>query len=83
MNDEWADESARIIREEIDKEVVVKIRVQQLLSQGWTRVVINIPDHEGIGPWMQANMRGDWRGFYNIWMFEDADDATLFKMRWS
>jgi hypothetical protein len=81
--DDFAEQAARILQEEIDKEVITMIRIDQLVREDWTRVDLPMMDFTDMGPWMQANIRGDWRGFYNTWLFESADDATLFKMTWS
>lgn len=75
------DTMARIIREEIDKEIVLEVRCQALVDQGWTMIKLEIADHGDIGSWMQENIQGDWRGFTDRWLFEHADDATLFTMR--
>ena len=72
---------AQILREEIDKEIVLEVRCQALVDQGWTMVKLAVTDLDDVGPWMQANIPGDWRGFTDRWLFEHADDATLFTMR--
>jgi hypothetical protein len=52
------------------------------VDRGWTRVIIDAT-MEDIGGWMQANIRGDWIAFHDRWLFEDANDAVLFTLRWS
>jgi len=71
-----------ILRQEIDKELVIDMRCRDLISRGWTMVTIDAA-MEDIGAWMQANIRGDWRAFHDRWLFEDADEAVLFTLRWS
>jgi hypothetical protein len=74
-------ELSEALRREIDKEILVEVRCADLISQGWTMVTIDAA-MEDIGGWMQANIRGDWRAFHDRWLFEDANDAVLFKLRW-
>ena len=48
---------------------------------GW--IIVTIPDNlKDIGPWIQENIKNDWRAFPHMWLFEDENDATLFKLRW-
>jgi len=77
-----AEEFANILREEIDREIITEARITQLLGEGWTMVRLPDPDRDGIGAWMQENMQEDWRAFASCWLFESADDATLFTLRW-
>jgi len=74
-------ELSEALSQEINKALVVDLRCRDLVSQGWTMVTIDTT-LEDIGGWMQANIRGDWRAFYDRWLFEDANDAMLFKLRW-
>jgi len=83
MDADMADELSRILQAEIDREFITMVRVNQLLSDGWTKVEVSDIDPDDIGPWLQENMQGDWRAFVSCWMFELADDATLFILRWS
>lgn len=76
-------EILRIIQEEIDREVKQEIAVAYFVDQGWTKVSISNEDLDEIGPWMQENINGNWRGFTTQWVFEDPKEALLFKMRWS
>ena len=70
------------LRREIDKEILVEVRCADLVGRGWTMVTIDAT-MEDIGAWMQENILGDWRAFHDRWLFEDADEAVLFTLRWS
>ncbi len=84
MNPGELDETlADILRQEIDREIITEFKVARLIEQGWFMVTVFGLDMEGIGPWMEENIRGNWRGFTTKWMFESEDDAILFKLRWS
>jgi len=74
-------ELSEALRREIDKEILVEVRCADLVGRGWTMVTIDAT-MEDTGAWMQANIRGDWRAFHDLWLFEDANDAVLFKLRW-
>lgn len=75
------DDIAKILQEEIDKEVLTEIRTQHYLNLGWT-LVQNKVAIEDIGGWIK-NIQGDWRAYHDRWLFEREDDATLFKLTWS
>lgn len=74
------DEIAKILQEEIDKEVLIEIRTAHYISLGWTLITIDAAI-EDIGDWMK-HIQGDWRAYHDRWLFENADDATLFKLTW-
>lgn len=74
-------ELARILQEEINKEVLYAAKVASYQKSGWTLVTSAAPV-EDIGGWMQANIRDEWRVFFESWLFKDADDAMLFRLTW-
>lgn len=83
MNPAELDETlADILRQEIDREILTEIRIAQLIEQGWFMVTVFGLDMDGVGTWMEDNIRGNWRGFTTSWMFESENDAVLFKLRW-
>lgn len=83
IEEQFADQAAKILQEEIDQEILFDL-LQQI---GWTRVelaskwlpVTGIELHE----WREANLTGHWHAHSNIWMFENKNDAALFKLTWS
>ncbi len=83
MEEQFADQAAKILQEEIDQEILFDL-LQQI---GWTRVelaskwlpVTGIELHE----WREANLTGHCRAHNNVWMFENKNDAALFKLTWS
>ena len=76
------DELAKILQDEIDKEVLTLISVATYVGNGWHLVVSAAP-MEDIGGWMQANIQDEWRVFFENWLFKDANDAVLFRLTWS
>lgn len=78
---EIANELAKILQEEIDKEIVTKVSIKMFQDRGWYTVTCDTPI-EDIGGWMQ-NVKGNWRTFYNIYLFEEEKDATLFRLTWT
>lgn len=83
LEEKYAEEAAKILQEEIDQEILF-----DLLKQiGWIRVelsskwlpVTGIELHE----WREANLTGRWHAHNNVWMFENKNDAALFKLTWS
>lgn len=78
---EITDELAKILQEEIDKEIVTKVSIKMFQDRGWHTVTCDTPI-EDIGSWMQ-NVKGNWRAFYHIYLFEEEKDATLFRLTWT
>ena len=72
---------ADILQQEIDAEILCKL----FTDDGWTLVFIPELELDGkVGPWLQANVQGQWRSFVGPRLvFESADDATLFRLTWS
>ena len=75
---------ADLLREEINKELIVQTAVSRLTDLGWTMVLLSYnSDTTGMDEWMQTNIWGDWRLFTGVAVFEDAEEAVLFKLRWA
>lgn len=52
---------------------------------GWIRVDIdNVNDekYKQIVEWVVLNIKDDYRGYYENWVFKSQDDALLFKLTW-
>lgn len=74
-----------ILTEEINKEIVAEVAIESLLRKNWYLVTIADPSlpHDGIGPWIQSNIKGEWRAYIGgRYVFEFENDAVLFKLRW-
>ncbi len=73
-----------LLRQEIDREIVVEISVTALLAQGWILVKFDDDaDLGGIDLWMQDNIHRDWRLFHGRAVFIDPEEAMLFQLRWA
>lgn len=79
---ELEQELARTLQEEIDWEVLSSI----LEEMGWTRVTLEnkfLPvSLVELHRWREENLKGQWKGHGGEWMFEKAEDATVFALRW-
>lgn len=83
LHEELEEELARVLQEEIDREVLFGL----LEECGWTRIelpskwfpVSGIELHE----WRQKNLTGKWKAHENTWLFEKEKDATIFALRWA
>lgn len=83
MSDDFEQQFADILQEEINKEVIVDIKVAALVANGWHLITIdNSVDFGNVGQWMQENIRHNWRLFSGRAVFENENDAVLFKMTW-
>ena len=72
------------LREEIDREIVGQITLENLKEQGWYRVDIG-PDHGIITDEWCATYLSDeyWHFNSRIWMFKSSEDAVRFALEWS
>lgn len=74
----------KILREEIDREIIIEMSISRLLHEGWTLVTFGLDsDMSGIDRWMQENIKGDWRLFSGKAVMQNKEDAILFKITWS
>lgn len=74
---------ADILRDQIDREIKESLIIAYFVDQGWSMVTIGDSDLTDLGWWMEEHIKGGWRGTTTRWVFEDPQDAVLFKMRWA
>lgn len=85
IEEQMADQAAKILQEEIDWEVMIDI----LTEVGWTKVNIDWPrqmsaaDAHAVKEWCRNNLQGNYNGRNRIWLFEKSQDAIMFSLRWS
>ena len=70
------------LQEAIDREVMDKVSIKMFQDRGWATVKCSTPI-EDIGEWMDKNINDNWRAFYHIYLFENHDEATLFRLTWT
>lgn len=82
MEEEWANEAAKILQEEIDWEIISEM----LISVGWVRVGFEtaIPDFraKAINDWLHTECKYHWKRRGGIFIFENRNEAALFKLTW-
>jgi hypothetical protein len=80
---DFADILAEEIKNEIDREVLGKI----LINQGWTLVTFNreplMSDLGDMYIWINDNTTAKHVDLLHAIVFESAEDAMLFKIRWA
>jgi tRNA A37 N6-isopentenylltransferase MiaA len=76
------DNLAKILQEELDREVLREVEKATLKSQGWTEVIqhtkAKISDE-----WCRQFIKDEYRIYSNCWYFKDERDATFFSLKWS
>jgi hypothetical protein len=87
--DDFMDEAARLLAEEIDREMIESIEAEYLLSNGWKESPLRKP----WGPfsnweaetaqWCHLHCTGDYKYVLSHWWFENAADATAFTLRFA
>ena len=82
MEDRYTDAAAKNLQEEIDAEILFDM----LIQFGWTRVELSKllpPTGKNINNWMHNECKKDWKRRGKVWIFEDREEAALFKLTWS
>jgi hypothetical protein len=74
---EISEELAKILQQEIDKEIMMDL----LVAQGWTKVTVDkkkTVDKD----WCNICIKKKYQSFGNNWYFEDENDANFFALAW-
>jgi hypothetical protein len=82
LEEQLMERASRAIADEIDFEVLSSMLVQT----GWTRVQLSRPPRtitSDINTWMHAECKKHWKHRGKIWIFENKEEAALFKLTWS
>jgi hypothetical protein len=83
LEEKYAEEAAKILQEEIDWELITDMMV----AVGWTTV--ELPKFFASGPtldmtrWLNNECKHHWMHRANSWVFENNEEAALFKLTWS
>lgn len=83
IENHFAEEAAKKMAEAIDFEVYTGILVQQC---GWSKIVLsNLNSIATIemNNWLHLECKHHWKHYNNTWVFENQEDAALFKLTWS
>lgn len=81
-------EIARIIQEEIDREMVNDIIRSDCMLKGWTEAPFKLGNftHDEISEmaaWVHVHATKDYKFFGNEIWFESKEDITAFVLRWA
>jgi hypothetical protein len=82
LEDQVLNDMAKRMSDEIDFEILCGM----LCTLGWTKVVLRpMTGEEGtaIDQWVEQNVKGPCETMGLVWIFERAEDANWFVMRWS
>jgi hypothetical protein len=68
------------ISEEIDNEVMITM----LRQVGWQIIHTGITENQvmEVQSWIKDNCVGNYHGYIKTWVFENPQDAFLFKLKW-
>lgn len=78
-----SDELARILQEEIEKEIVEEITGNTLVEQGWTKVPITVWQNVDMDRWLEENMTNEYKHLKKYAYFKSSADATLYILKWA
>ena len=80
LSDEVYDDFAKIIQEEIDREIILTVKAEGLVKQGW----IIIPFTVKISlDWFKENIHDEYAMILGKMYFKSHEDAVLYSLTWS
>lgn len=83
LEEKYAEEAAKILQEEINWELIADMMV----AVGWTKVELPKFFASGItldmNNWLHNECKHHWKHRANTWIFENKNEAALFKLTWS
>lgn len=87
--DDFLESGARMLAEEIDREMMATFEMDNLKANGWRESPVRKP----WGPfhnwetetaeWCHLHCTGDYKYVLSHWWFEHASDATAFTLRFA
>lgn len=80
LEHEIGDELAKILQEEIDKEILAKIKGQQLVMEGWTKIPFTVKCSID---WFKENIQDEYSMLGGAMYFKSQGDAVLYSLTWS
>ena len=78
-----SDDLAKILQEEIDREIIEEITGASLVEQGWTKVPNFFVVIDEVQNWLAENTSDDYRCWGKSVYFKSSEDATLYVLKWS
>lgn len=81
MNEDYIAEAAEALAHEIDFDIMSGI----LIDAGWSKVVLRPMTWEHgyeVDTWVETQIKGKFHTMGLVWIFERAEDANWFSIRW-
>jgi hypothetical protein len=84
IEEDMLDRAARELAEDIDS----NLAIDMMKDIGYTEVkldsaqLLRYSRLSTIKPWIAENIRGHYMVYKQRWVFEDAEEATLFVLKW-
>ena len=77
---DFSAEYAKILQEEIDREIILELKAHRLVNKGW----ITIPFTVKISiDWFKENMQDEYAMILGKMYFKSHEDAVLYTLTWS
>ena len=80
LTDESYNEFANIIQEEIDREIVLTVKADSLVKQGWFMIPFTVKISID---WFKEHMQDDYAMILGKMYFKNHEDAVLYTLTWS
>lgn len=80
-----SDELAKIMQEEIDREIIEEITSVGLVEQGWTKVpnYVRLLTIDEMQNWLAENTTDEYKLLKYSVCFKNYEDATLYILKWA
>ena len=75
-----SDELAKILQEEIDREIILELQAQQLVNEGWVMIPFTVKISID---WFKENMQDEYEMVLGKMYFKSSEDAVLYSLTWS
>lgn len=79
------DELTAALAEEFKKSEDFEVLCSIMTERGWIVVeteYYHVEEEQPVIAWAEENCVGHWQSRHGKWLFEDAKDATMFKLKW-
>ena len=75
-----SDKLAKILQEEIDKEIIRELKAQQLVIEGWVMIPFTVKISID---WFKENIQDEYEMILGKMYFKSHEDAVLYSLTWS
>ncbi len=80
LDQDVVSEFAKILQEQIDKEVLMTIKAEEFVKQGWFMIPFTVKNSID---WFNENIQDEYAMILGKMYFKSHEDAVLYSLTWS